>query len=75
MNEIAQQEGVKMQKDMEVEEEEAGRVTCSYIYSGKPYVSNVQTMADLEANMYDHRKRVIFSQSILKAMSMERTVW
>ena len=25
--------------------------------------------------MYDHRKRVIFSQSMLKAMSMERTFW
>ena len=34
MNEIAQQEEVTMQKDMEVEEEKAGLFTCSY--SGKP---------------------------------------
>ena len=73
MDKIVQKEEVKMQRDKEVEEEEADLFVCSY--TRQPYVSIAQTMADLEANMYEYRKRVIFSQAILKEMSMERTFW
>ena len=58
-----------------VEEEDTRNIECFTCYSLKPYVCNEATRADLEANMYDHSKRVIFSQAMLKKMSMERTFW
>ena len=62
-----------MQRDKEEEEEEADIFTSPF--SGEPLVCNADTKADLEANMYEHRKRVILSQTMLKAMSLERTFW
>ena len=72
MNKIARKEEVQMQRDKEEEEEETG--ICVSSITLEPLVCNAQTRADLEANMYEHRKRVIFSQAMLKAMSMERTI-
>ena len=62
-----------MQRDKEEEEEEADIFISSITL--EPFVCNAQTRADLDANMYEHSKRVIFSQAMLKAMSMERTFW
>ena len=63
-----------MQRQLEDEEDEEYELIDRF-GSGRPYVCTAETKADLEANMYDRRKRVIFSQKMLKAMSLERTFW
>ena len=73
LQKVARKEEAKLQKDREEEEEEAD-ISISPI-TLKPFVCNAQTRANLDATMYEHSKRVIFSQAILKAMSMERTFW
>ena len=62
-----------MQKEREEEEEEAD-IFISHI-TLKHFECNAQTRADLDANMYEHSKRVIFTQAMLKAISMERAFW
>ena len=73
MDKAARKAEVEMQRQLEIEEDEAYEFIDRW--SGKPFVCNAETKADLEANMYDHCKRVIFSQKMLKAMSLERTFW
>ena len=63
-----------VQRQLEIEEDEECELIDRF-GSGRPYVCTAETKADLEANMYDRRKRVIFSQKMLKAMSLERTFW
>ena len=73
VDKIAQREEVKIQKDKEIALDEVDAFTSPF--SGELLVCNAETRADLEANMYERRKRVIFSQKMLKAMSLERTFW
>ena len=75
LQKIARKEEAKLQKAREEDlEEEEVAIFISPI-TLKRFVCNAQTRADLDANMYEHSKRVIFSQAMLKTMSIERTFW